>query len=148
MNDRFKFRAWNKKRKKMYEVLHLHLTSYSEGEWATVKGWCCIEQKDIHIQIQPKDIILMQCTGLKDSTGKLIFEGDITEHDWCNEPCVITYFQSKFVPVPISHYKDKDKPVEERIYGFAYFENNHYTPNSGDSKIIGNIYENIELLES
>jgi len=52
MNDRFKFRVWHKKRKKMYEVLHFHVGTYDNGgEWATVKGFNIITQQKIHIQI-------------------------------------------------------------------------------------------------
>lgn len=58
MNRDRKYRAWDKKRKRMYEVLHLHLSS--EGIWATVKGFDIIEQKDISLQIQPKDIEIME----------------------------------------------------------------------------------------
>jgi len=60
----------------MYRVAHLHLDCY-EGIWATVNGYNIIEQKEIYIQIQPKDIIIMEFTGLLDKNGVKIFEGDI-----------------------------------------------------------------------
>ena len=75
MNRERKYRAWDKKRKRMYEALHLHLSS--EGIWATVKGFDIIEQKDIHLQIQPKDIEIMDFTGLQDRKDQRIYEGDI-----------------------------------------------------------------------
>lgn len=79
MQDRFKFRVWHKKRKKMYEVLHLHTETLTNGgEWVTAKGFNIITQQDIHIQIEPKDCLIMQCTGLKDKNGlNLLFESDI-----------------------------------------------------------------------
>lgn len=80
-----KFRAWNKKRKRMYEVLHLHQPNYDEHmTWATVKGYSIIEQKDIHIDIQPKNIILMQYTGYHSKDGKKIYENDIVLDSYGN----------------------------------------------------------------
>lgn len=74
MNRVFKFRAWHKKRKKMYEVLHLHM---GDKVWATCKGYSVIEQKDIHIRVQPEECILMQYSGMKDAKGNDIYEGDV-----------------------------------------------------------------------
>ncbi|MCM1003601.1 MAG: YopX family protein [Candidatus Gastranaerophilales bacterium] len=83
MQDRFKFRAWHKKRKKMYEVLHLHVGYYSYGgDWVTAKGFNIITQQDMHIQIQPEECLIVQCTGLKDKNGvNLLFEYDIINKD-------------------------------------------------------------------
>jgi uncharacterized phage protein (TIGR01671 family) len=129
-----KFRAWNKKRKRMYEVLHLHAETLDNGGlWATVKGRNCIEDKDIHIQIQPKDIVVMQYTGLTDRNGKEIYEGAIVE---------VTYRGGEVERFKVYYELDRAR---------YSFEDQHGTDwgwsKSNEMEVIGNIYENPELLE-
>lgn len=129
--DRFKFRAWCKKRKRMYEVLHLHKDDFG-AIWATVKGFDIIDQKDIHIQVQPKDCVAMQCTGLTDKNGKDIFEGDIIEFivslTGDKKICIIEWIGASFIASLISN-----KTYSWNLWWVAEQEKN--------LNIIGNIYE-------
>ena len=146
-NDRMKFRAYHKKYRKMYDVLHLHLDS-CEGIWATCRGFDVIEQKDIHIQIQPKDCIIIQCTGLKDKTGKLLFEGDIVKcYTWyCDDEPEL----NEFTINPIVWGSSNSYPafdIREHEYecnGLQYFVEE--VEANTCIEIIGNIHENPELL--
>ena len=86
------------------------------------------------------DLNLMQSTGLKDKNGKEIFEGDILEvtdkQNWLE---VVSYGQEKamFVTEEINReFKVPESPLYDLLDStFLKF------------KVIGNIYENPELLE-
>lgn len=120
-----KFRAWDKKRKSMYKVVYIHFNDH-EGAWATVEGNDIIEQKTIHIQIQPKDIELMQYTGLKDKNGLHdIYEGDICDND------------GGMIGEVVFH---------ESAWMFRWRSGNYY-PLGQWVEIIGNKWDNPELLE-
>ena len=117
-----KFRAWDKEKKIMREVLGidiLHKEIFFSNEDVD-----CYEHTDF------KDIELMQYTGLKDKNGKEIYEGDIVkflngifEVIWCNEK---------------ASFMLKNKEYKEFL-NFIYENNN-------GMEIVGNIYENPELL--
>lgn len=79
------------------------------------------------------DVILMQATGFKDKNGKIYYDGDLVE--WDDE-----IFQVKF---------DKYQFVLEGFYEprqdvpYDFFSEQEYQK----AEIIGNFYENTELLE-
>lgn len=153
MRDRLKFRVWHKKRKKMYEVLHLHTKTWSNGgAWATAKGFNIITQQDIHINIEPSDCEIMQYTGLKDKNNKLVYENDIVTYDsrdlfphttiktgkitWYKHSWVMSYFDKNIVNA------ETQKPSLQRMWlGCDDFI-------SSRMEVIGNIYENEDLLNA
>ncbi|HEM9550022.1 YopX family protein [Streptococcus agalactiae] len=120
-----KFRAWSKKFKRMYEVT---LVDYENGD---------VGLKDDHGGVAIGDIkqlILMQSTGLKDKNGVEIFEGDVVKLQY-----TITSDLELF---EVRQFRGGMWRIDNRRRGSDLWLRNE------DCEVIGNIYKDIELLES
>lgn len=128
MQDRFKFRVWCE----------------NNQEWE--KDTILISNKNMYeirndkftkyTDIDPKNHIINFCTGLKDKNGKLIFEGDIvtiaTKYSGNLKGYVYYDLHTLQFKIDIKGYANRDLIYFVDKYGVI---------------IIGNIYENPELLE-
>jgi uncharacterized phage protein (TIGR01671 family) len=72
----------------------------------------------------------MQCTGLKDKNGKLIYEGDIIQENW--HKYILEWGNGAYV-------------IKDIKRGTSYMFTSGICKHK--SEVIGNIYENPELLE-
>lgn len=133
MNDRFRFRAWNRE-EKIYHYGVENTYDYMNGLPSVMK--CCFGSV-LEDTGEGNRYVVEQCTGLKDKNGRLIYEGDIVVLDdtdsfenpiktivrWAEENACFGLFVSR-----------------KLYYGFGSYER-------GNFEIVGNIHENPELLE-
>lgn len=110
------------------------------------------------VTIKPDKIL--QCTGLKDKNGKLIYEGDIvkiTKEDWRKDLYSLIYLvcwdrtQWQLGLLKWQRSKAQRNRRSDRQFPFKDIVSfDDYTPNKffAQCEVIGNYYENKELLES
>lgn len=117
-----------------------HMYSPSEVMVGDSCIWILDEDSWENEWIVNNDLVLMQSTGLTDSTEKEIFEGDILkvtdEHSWLE---VVSFNENKAMFVSKEMRKNTDIP-ESPLYEL-------FNTDIFKIKIIGSIYENPELLE-
>lgn len=114
MNDRFRFRAWSKQLQRYCNIDEMPVSSLAEIN---------------------SDLIIEQCTGLKDKNGRLIYEGDIVRRtrntDRATVNLQIEWNQRS------GRYLTTD--AKHRDWNFSML--------SYEYEVLGNIHENPELLE-
>ena len=113
-----KYRAWDKETKTMNGMAEIYRNRNQE------------------IELHPRDenIILMQSTGLKDKNGKEIFEGDVVKmaKDVYSEP---TYYE-------VVRHRGGAYRLESKQHGCELWLRHT------DCDVVGNVYENKELLDA
>lgn len=136
MDDRFRFRVWFTPDYQEPEMIYDAEQTYDTR--------CQSKGSFYHDHfgeiLEDKDCIVMQCTGLKTKYGRLIYEGDILGGIF--EGCVV-------------HWCNKCKQFELAVKYRGQFEcmacegDVHWYEVVVDDEleVIGNIYENKELLE-
>ena len=123
MNDRFRFRAWNKEEQKMHYD--------AEETYDTLSGTPPIYAECFSCLLHDSNWEVEQCTGLKDCTGRLVYEGDIIAHeDDPNNPYVVKWDDENGCFVAEASEVD----------GFAIFADLFK-----QWKVIGNIHEKEQL---
>ena len=119
MNNRFKFRAWDKINEEWLNIPHLSL----DVEIGLLNGFFDYEEA------AKRRYVLEQCTGLKDKNGKLIYENDLIKID--DDVAVINWsdYYARFI-----------LESSEDIFDFerSYAE---------ECEVVGNIHENADLIK-
>lgn len=121
-----RFRAWDKEIKMMIEI------SLIDFEMHVIRGthWNFGETESIKFN----DIELMQSTDMVDRDGKIIFEGDIVKmaKDVYSEP---TYYE-------VVRHRGGAYRLESKQHGCELWLRHT------DCEVVGNVYENKELLDA
>lgn len=121
-----KFRVWDKENKEMLDVEYLH--------WDDCTKEFSIRTTMYTDYFDEQDMILMQFTGLHDKNGKEIYEGDIVQ-------ILGGEYEQGF------HEWDEKVQIKDLIYdGYNLMMTISQIGNKA-IKVIGNIYENPELLK-
>ena len=129
-----KFRAWLKEDKKMENVKTMDFTD------KTIR---CLKKNEfinayLLRRVSFDDVELMQYTGLRDKNGKEIYEGDIIKYKFPYDKRIKHISPVKFLETEAS-FGIKDRYGNE-IPLYTISANNYF-------EVIGNIYENKNLLE-
>lgn len=125
-----KFRAWHEPNKIMLDVIAINFSLMEiTADIETRKIYPELDYWWKETDIPFSEIVLMQFTGLHDKNGVEIYEGDIIEYK--------------------TVYEWDKKPIKRAE---VVFENGVFSPMGVEmdlsrSEIIGNIYENPELLK-
>ena len=131
-----KFRAWDKKEKRMLEVVTLKQL-VTEGALCSLKYF--------------EDKFSMQYTGLKDKNGAEIYEGDVIRWGMNGlelsgvRYAVVNMFPS--LKFDLLFYEDEKSGIRNhplRPFSFE-FPNFIYKDTENYLEVVGNIYENKEL---
>ena len=122
MSREIKFRAYHKERKEIFEIASIDFEEKRAILWNEIR-------KLLNVDFERFE--LSQYTGLKDKNGKEIYEGDIVILNDTEEEnrCVVKYKYGSYILI--------DGDLRENL------------SNVEDSflEVIGNIYENKNLLE-
>ena len=138
MNRELKFRVWSPLNKKMFPCYSFHTILKNKF----VIGYS--ESVDTEFILDDKNAIVQQFTGLKDSKGIDIYEGDIVEHEYPEQPRYSRKgYENPNLPDNMSVIR-WSRENEDNHPGFRVYD---LIGQGGKIKVVGNIFENSEPLK-
>ena len=143
MENRHKFRGWHTVKKKMFSAEEMgrdQLTLSPDGQ-----GFINVHGGSTRLSTYLNYMIPIQCTGLKDRNGKLIYEGDILfgreegngETTAWTDVYYVVFFRSECGSYMVrTERSNEDSPWCDLLSDIV-----------GEYEVIGNRFENPELLK-
>jgi uncharacterized phage protein (TIGR01671 family) len=134
MSRELKFRVWDKLEKRFYDSK----SNFQDHYVISLNG----KFHNLHNGVGGDEVIIQQYTGLKDKNGKEIYEGDFIKYEFPTDQQVIMRKSrgcQNIVAVRWSNEEEDNHP------GFRIVD---LMGQYGSCEIIGNIFENPELLSS
>ncbi|MCL2064082.1 MAG: YopX family protein [Candidatus Cloacimonetes bacterium] len=135
MNDRFSMRAFDKEKKVMYQAAFIDFYRIVCYEKVEDMGMYINFSNSQEYMLDDENLVLIQCTGLKDKNGQLIYEGDIVKHRDSNPVIFIVSVEFDYFGWECRFRYRSDGKI---VTGF---------PDKDQWEIIGNIYQHPELVK-
>ena len=135
MSRQLKFRAWDKDYKEMLDNIIIY-----QGE---------VYKNTMPVAVSPLNAELMQYTGLKDKNGKEIYEGDVVKYKFAFYRDISKVeFNQDIAAFDMVSIKELDDNSSMRAFkkGSRRGFNKNLVAGFDYVEVIGNIYENPELL--
>jgi len=134
-----KYRAWDKSNKLMTTIQQIKYCS--NGSLRSISLWT--KEKDTAYTVHPTKVELMQYIGRKDKNKTEIYEGDIMHVHWTNGFSWGTgYLKGEVI------FQKGAFAIRRHESDHYYFCNFKHIDELTEFKVIGNIYENPELMKN
>lgn len=154
--EEIKLRAWHLKMKRMFKANSRACFEITQSGWRYTGTWPKDKNNTSRVLFTDKDARLMKYTGLEDKNGKEMFFDDIVKFrfydvderlDTWIGTAVIVKTMNNGAGLMFDHLKDNPVVVRAVLEGGQIED---YWPDNElwDIEVIGNIYENPELLKS
>lgn len=148
MQDRYRFRVWYKRGYDEPKEIMLYTAEqtydYMRGDPEIIPADCFGEL------LENESFIVMQCTGLKDKYGELIFEGDILKETCKDDELGETYFDFtvvKWDKVCAGYIMYHPAYTRDTVFFDEAVDDGDNTGILKNFEVVGNIYENPDLIK-